>query len=804
MAANVLEDGIVERILKAMQTIPIQRKSISLNISKLFTVLLILFCELQLQGLRADQIIFDDAPENNWVNYSWATVNLGVTSPVHSGSKSISVSCTNYQAFYMHHNNAFDSTPYSNITFWIYVTTSASHTLTVAGTISGASQSSLYTLPSLAVSNWTQITVPLSAIGVANNANMDGFWIQSQSSGLIPTFYLDDITLVSGSATNPVMGGTNAPISILVDAQSHRQAISPMIYGVAFASSNQLLDLNCTMNRSGGNSETRYNWQANAHNLAADWYFESYPDASSTPGATADAFVADSVNGGAQAMISIPMIGWAPKLGSGRSILPSYSVAKYGAQASTDPYLADAGNGITFSNGLAITTNNPNDANIPAGPAFEQGYVQHLMSTWGSSTNGGVKYYIMDNEHSLWSSTHQDIHPIGPTMQEIWGKMLTNALMVKSNDPNALVVGPEEWGWPGYLYSGYDQQWSGQHGDYNAADYPDRQTNGGWDYMPWLLNQFHQHDLATGKRLLDYFTLHCYPQEGSVYGNAIDPATELLRNQSTRQFWDPNYVDPSWINSVIDLIPLMKSWVASYYPGTKTGITEYSWGAEPYISGATAQADLLGIFGRQGLDLATRWTVPADGTPTYLSFKMYRNYDGNKSTFGDTSVFTTVPNPDVLSAFGATRSSDGAMTLMVVNKDITNASPFNATVTNFNATGTAQRWQLTSNNVITQLSNLTVANGILSDTVPSQSITLYVLPGVLPFSLQKSAISNPPGQVNLQLNGQSGLTYVVQSSTDLVHWTSYSTNKLVSNSLSFSITTSGGNAKFYRGMFVGP
>ena len=32
---------------------------------------------------------------------------------------------------------------------------------------------------------------------------------------------------------------------------------------------------------------------------------------------------------------------------------------------------------------------------------------------------------------------------------------------------------------------------------------------------------------------------------------------------------------------------------------------------------------------------------------------MYRNYDGNKSTFGDTSVLTAVPNPDNLSAFGA-------------------------------------------------------------------------------------------------------------------------------------------------------
>jgi hypothetical protein len=95
-----------------------------------------------------------------------------------------------------------------------------------------------------------------------------------------------------------------------------------------------------------------------------------------------------------------------------------------------------------------------------------------------------------------------------------------------------------------------------------------------------------------------------------------------------------------------------------------------------------------------------------------------------------------------------------------------------------------------------------VTNGILSDTAPFQSITLYVLPGAQPFSLQKMAGSNPPGQINLQLNGQSGLTYILQSSTDLVHWTPFSTNKLASNSLPFSISTSGASAKFYRGMLM--
>ena len=250
---------------------------------------------------------------------------------------------------------------------------------------------------------------------------------------------------------------------------------------------------------------------------------------------------------------------------------------------------------------------------------FQAGWVQHLTNYWGTATNGGLLYYLMDNEWSLWHSTHRDVHPVGATMDEVFTDYCNYATMVKGIDPNALVAGPEEWGWPGYLYSGYDQQWSGANNDYNPADYPDRAAHGGQDFGPWFLSQVQLRSQAAGRRLLDIFTLHCYPQEGNVGGDAADSATEMLRNQTTRQFWDTNYVDPSWINSVIALIPRMKSWVATNYPGTKIGITEYNWGAEPYISGATAQADILGIFGREGLDLATRWTCPGTNTPDLQS-----------------------------------------------------------------------------------------------------------------------------------------------------------------------------------------
>ena len=120
---------------------------------------------------------------------------------------------------------------------------------------------------------------------------------------------------VDSSAVNVTVTG-NVAVSISVDAQLNRHAISPLIYGVAFATSNQVSELNLTLNRSGGNSETRYNWLTNAHNHAADWYFESIADSPATPGAAGDDHIAKSKNGGAQPMITIPMIEWMPKLGS--------------------------------------------------------------------------------------------------------------------------------------------------------------------------------------------------------------------------------------------------------------------------------------------------------------------------------------------------------------------------------------------------------------------------------------------------------------------------------------------------------
>ena len=70
----------------------------------------------------------------------------------------------------------------------------------------------------------------------------------------------------------------NSPTSVAVDASAAKHAISTNIYGVAFGAQSDLAALNFTMNRSGGNGTSTYNWQLNASNHASDWYFESILD----------------------------------------------------------------------------------------------------------------------------------------------------------------------------------------------------------------------------------------------------------------------------------------------------------------------------------------------------------------------------------------------------------------------------------------------------------------------------------------------------------------------------------------------
>lgn len=539
----------------------------------------------------------------------------------------------------------------------------------------------------------------------------------------VPTALLLGALLLGGGAV-PAAAADPAPVALTIEAGAEGRPISPLIYGVGFAPTATLRDLNLPLNRSGGNSASLYNWRINARNAGKDWFFESLACSDDIFDQHGEGFLALSRAGGAEPMLTIPMIGWVARLDQGRKPLASFSIGKYGLQQEADlDGFASAGNGLTLD-GTPIRDNDPTDAAEPSGPEDQAEWVRRIVAQWGPAARGGLRYYIMDNEPSFWHGIHRDVHPEGAHAREVADKVKTYAAMVKAIDPGAQVVAPEEWGWGGYLHSGFDQQYADSHGFDHA---PDRANQtGGMDYLPWLLKEWK----AAGHPV-DVVSVHYYPQGGEYREKDDDLSREmqLRRNRSTRDLWDWSYRNPTWINDTVALIPRLRRWVDTYYhPGTPIALTEYNWGAEGTMNGATAQADLLGIFGREGLDLAARWAAPAPGSPTYLAFKLYRNYDGHRSTFGERSLPVRGGDPDEVAGFAARREGDGALTVIAINKRLDAPAPLLLTLAGFAPGGAVETYRLAAGR-LEALPPARYRDAALAAELPAQSVTLFVFHG---------------------------------------------------------------------------
>ncbi|MBF0566868.1 MAG: hypothetical protein HQK89_16710, partial [Nitrospirae bacterium] len=146
------------------------------------------------------------------------------------------------------------------------------------------------------------------------------------------------------------------------------------------------------------------------------------------------------------------------------------------------------------------------------------------------------------------------------------------------------------------------------------------------------------------------------------------------------------------------------------------------------INGALAQADILGIFGQEGLDMANLWgSVETGGA---CAFRMYRNYDGAGGQFGDTSVTAVSSDRGQLAVYAARRGSDSATTIMVINKTLS-AQTGNITLTGIgnSTTTTAQVYRYSGDNLAAIVRDVDQAVGAtgFSATLPASSITLFVI-----------------------------------------------------------------------------
>jgi hypothetical protein len=443
--------------------------------------------------------------------------------------------------------------------------------------------------------------------------------------------------------------------TITVNVFNERHAINPYVYGGNFPKDGEFIRKSGTpLSRWGGNIATSHNWKLHLKNTAADWYFENFGDTDSV------GWVKWVQDAGSAAIVGIAMVDWTPKAPG----LHSYSVKKYGPQQKTDPHRPDAGNGVT-PDGKPILTNDPNDAYVPLrdrpspgdpkGTVYRSEWIEQLKLTFGTHPH----LYEFDNEPEIWDGTHRDIHPKKVNYDEMHDKYLQMARLIRSIDPDAKIAGPTVCCWWFYWNSG--------------GGPADKAAHGGVDYLPWWLGAIADADRNSGQRTLDIFDIHAYGDYETNGGSAEEADGRRIR--APRGMWDPAFRSEGGIGTKNDatstqpnmnapaIIPRFRAMVNAIYPGTQFAITEWAYWDDDSVVSSLAEADSYGIFGREKVDIATRFISPQPNTLCSLAHEMYKDFaplSVQASTNLDVDLFTSY----------AALSTDGRrLTVMAINKD---------------------------------------------------------------------------------------------------------------------------------------
>ena len=146
--------------------------------------------------------VYDKALGAGWENWSWAKTEL--SADIGSARMPIMIDAQAYQALYLHHDS-FSTKPYRGISMLLQVVGGPAEVRVMAiadgkpipdGDKKGADGQPLPLMKviSLTPGGWKQVQIPLAQLGAADR-NIDGFWVQNNSSQPAPHIYAADIAL---------------------------------------------------------------------------------------------------------------------------------------------------------------------------------------------------------------------------------------------------------------------------------------------------------------------------------------------------------------------------------------------------------------------------------------------------------------------------------------------------------------------------------------------------------------------------------------------------------------------------------
>ncbi len=371
------------------------------------------------------------------------------------------------------------------------------------------------------------------------------------------------------------------------------------------------------------------------------------------------------------------------------------------------------------------------------GEVFQDELVNYLKLNYGAA--GGL-FFMLDNEPNYWPSTHPEVWPTTGepscqtgtvTFDDVVSRNITYASAIKSVWPQTKVFGPVV----------------AQDGVFYAGDYSDSHLP--TPFFAYYLGQLADAGVKGGTPLLDSFDIHFY----TVASNGADCL------QMPRSFWDPDLGHQYTEAQLWDIyngyaqdadgffsqwypprvIPRVLGAIDTAYGGSGLSspgfsISEYNFGCETSIEGGVAEADGLGVFGREGLFASTVFPLQSL-TGNYIppAFDVYRNYDGQGATVGDLAVSATTTDVVNTSVYAFAHSGDPSKVELVAINKSSSATTIGATIAHASGFTSAVAYNLVDGSpaVVAAGAEPSLACGggscTLGATLPAISATTFVL-----------------------------------------------------------------------------
>lgn len=460
----------------------------------------------------------------------------------------------------------------------------------------------------------------------------------------------------------------SAALNITVNPSKQIGKISPYIYGV-----NTGADLNAVSAgsiRLGGNRMSAYNWENNMSNAGSDYFNTSDmylvtdidEEFRRIPGGPVLSLSKEAREHNIPyTLVTLQMMGYAASSRSGR-------VSESEAAPSDRWVRVEHRKGGEFLS----------EPDKKDGVVYTDEFLNYLFEKLGKSdSETGIKAFALDNEPALWQYTHSLVQRKPLTCAELTERSADLAAAVKEADPNAEVFGPALFG-----YSAFDS-FAG------APDWEQLKADNGYRwFIDYYLDQMRRSEELAGTRLLDVLDIHFYTEAKGICGERScdhydSDGCIRARIDSVRSLYDDTYREDSWITDsggeFFPLLPNLRQSIEEYYPDTKLAFTEYDFGGGDHISGAVAQADMLGIFAEYGVYFSSLWAFE-NNEYQLAAINMFTNYDGAGSSFGDILTESSSSDRNAVSVYSAVGGKDDKLRIIAINKSIHDKTLVNISV----------------------------------------------------------------------------------------------------------------------------